>query len=375
MGRKRKDGDPFGLAGTRLAYRRGKFWYRHRGTDRFEDVGADLARAKKRAAQLNDPSGVYGTVRYWAPLYLSACLARVKAKLLAQRTYDDYAEDLQQAEGDDDSDSDSPLIIFFGAMPPEDIKPAHVQLYLEKGAEDGRPKSANGERATLSAMLSWILRQEDCPAGLAVNPCMQRSGVQRNPETKRERYVEHDEMREVFDVAPKSVRRMMALTYRTLQRPESDIVKWTSAIVHQVDDEHLELRFRQNKTKQLMRIAIAGELVDLIPKPPKGAAAKLGEPLVQRLDGNAYTYDGISSLLKDAIAVANERRKARGKVPMPSFGFRDLKGKGATDMWLEGVPLEQIQQLCGHANKTTTETYVKARWRETAQPNRVKLGA
>jgi hypothetical protein len=45
----------------------------------------------------------------------------------------------------------------------------------------------------------------------------------------------------------------------------------------------------------------------LIPKPPKGAAAKLGEPLVQRLDGKAYTYDGISSLLKDAIAVANER--------------------------------------------------------------------
>jgi len=53
VGRNRKGGDPFGLAGTRLAYRRGKFWYRHRGTDRFECVGADIAQAKKRAALAN----------------------------------------------------------------------------------------------------------------------------------------------------------------------------------------------------------------------------------------------------------------------------------------------------------------------------------
>jgi integrase len=58
---------------------------------------------------------------------------------------------------------------------------------------------------------------------------------------------------------------------------------------------------------------------------------------------------------------------------MPSFGYRDLKGKGATDMWLEGVPIEQIQLLCGHADKGTTEIYIKARWRETATPNMVSV--
>lgn len=74
-------------------------------------------------------------------------------------------------------------------------------------------------------------------------------------------------------------------------------------------------------------------------------------------------------------AVGREH-EAKGGPPadMPSFGLRDLKGKGATDMWLAGVPIERIQLLCGHADKTTTERYIKARWRETAQPNDVKVG-
>lgn len=42
-------------------------------------------------------------------------------------------------------------------------------------------------------------------------------------------------------------------------------------------------------------------------------------------------------------------------------------------MWLAGVPIEQIQMLCGHKNKAATEVYLKQRWRETAQPNMVNL--
>jgi len=50
-----------------------------------------------------------------------------------------------------------------------------------------------------------------------------------------------------------------------------------------------------------------------------------------------------------------------------------LKAKGATDMWLSGVPLEKIQVLCGHDSVTTTEIYVKCRWRGTVEPNMVPL--
>jgi integrase len=363
MGRNRKDGDPLGLAGTRLAYRRGKFWYRHRGTDRFECVGADIVHAKRRAALYNDPGALYGTVRYWMSMFIVDCEQRVKTKQLAQRTLDDYRGCTEEGR---------PLIIYFGAMLPEDIKPAHVQAYLNKGAEDGRPVPANRERACLSSMLSWLLRRPDSP--ILVNPCMQRSGVVRNAEAKRERYVTHDEYREVWDVATRSERLLMEATYRTLQRPESDIILWTTANLT-VEAGRRVLVFKQNKTGRAHRIALSESLDDLIPRTAK--VVKLSdphEPLVRRLDGGFYSYDGLSSMLKRSIETANERRKSRGVAPMPSFGYRDLKGKGATDMYfIDKVPIERIQQLLGHSNVTTTEIYIKARWRETAQPNMVSL--
>ena len=364
MGRKRKDGDPFALAGTRLAYRRGKFWYRHRGTDRFEDVGADLAQAKKRAALYNDPNGDFGTVAHWMRLFLADCKLRVKAKTFSQRTLDDYT---------DYTDDAGPLMIFFGRMLPEDIKPNHVQAYLNAGAKAERPTQSNREKSCLSSMLSWLLRQPDNGTAMEINPCMRRSGVVRNPESKRERYVTHEEYREVWEVATRAERLLMGITYRTLQRPESDIILWTSAQLVN-DGEGRALQFKQNKTGHPHRIALSPELDVLLPR-PTGNVRKLVEPLVRRLDGGFYTYDGLSSMLKRSIETANVRRAARGVAPMASFGYRDLKGKGATDMYfIDQVPITQIQQLLGHSSVTTTEIYIKARWRETAQPTRVSLG-
>jgi integrase len=78
-------------------------------------------------------------------------------------------------------------------------------------------------------------------------------------------------------------------------------------------------------------------------------------------------------MLKRAIKKANVVRTKKGIETMPPFGFRDLKGKGATDMWLAGEPIEKIQLLCGHEDKATTEMYIKQRWRETAAPNMVEM--
>lgn len=70
-----------------------------------------------------------------------------------------------------------------------------------------------------------------------------------------------------------------------------------------------------------------------------------------------------------AIKAVNKERARKGLALVAPFGFRDLKGKGATDMWLNRTPIEQIQLLCGHADKATTEKYIKARWNATADPN------
>jgi integrase len=365
MGRQRKDGDPLGLAGTRLTPRRGKFWYRHRATElapeRWEDFGTDLTAAKDRARLFNEPGSAYGTVGYWLDLFVIDCEARVKASTLAQRTLEDYTTALVE------------LKPYFGSMLIQSVKPSHVSAYLDVHAQAGRPVQANREKAALSSCISWVLRRKDCPPGLAVNPCMRKSGVTRNEETKRERYVEDAEYQAVFAAASKSVKLMMELTFRTLQRPESDIIRWTPAIIKRKGSDKV-LHFRQGKTGRLIDIGLHGRLLELI-ESAAGAVPVLHQPIVHNLRGDAYTYDGISTMLKKAIAkVRLEHAKKGGPLAnMPSFGFRDLKGKGATDMWLAGTDIKLIQQLCGHADAKTTEIYVKARWRETAKPNLIAI--
>jgi integrase len=365
MGRKRAGGDPFELSGTRLAYKRGKFWYRHRATsdrpERWEDVGTDLAEAKKRAKLYNDPQGNYGTLAYWFAMFLADCEARVKAKDLAQRTLDDYRTYRNELEPT------------FGRMFPEQVTPHHVQTWIDEGRKDSRATQANRERAFMSSCFSWLLRRADCPPGLKVNPCMRRSGVKRNTERKRERYVTHEEYRAVYNAGGPKVRLMMELVYRTLQRPEVDVLAWTPANIRAKGDGKV-LRFTQSKTGKQVDIALVGDFEQLV-KAAIGEIPALHQPLVHTLKGEAYTYDGISTMLKKAQAKVRAEHKAKGGplASMPSFGYRDLKGKGATDMWLSGVPIERIQLLCGHEDKATTEKYIKARWSETAMPNEVRL--
>jgi integrase len=357
MGRQRKDGDPFGLAGTRLSYRHGAFYYRHRD-GRWERVGTDVTGAKKRASLYNDPSGVYGTTGYWLDRFLVDCEERAKAGTLSARTASDYGKNA------------IPLKAFFGNMLPEEIKPAHVQKYLDIGRDKKRPVRANRERACLSSMLSWLMRQEGATT-MAVNPCMQASGTQGNAESKRERYVTDAEYAAVHAAAGTQVRLLMELTYRTLQRPESDILGWTPAIL--AHDEHTKARilhFQQSKTKVWVKIALTASLDALIRK-AMGDPPKISQPLVHTLKGKRYTYTGIMAMLTTAIQRANKGRAEAARIA--SFGFRDLKGKGATDMWKSGVAIEKIQLLCGHADKATTEKYIKARWSEAAAPNEVAM--
>lgn len=346
-----------GLAGTRLAFRHGAFYYRHRD-GRWEHVGTDVRQAKERAALHNDSDGVFGTVGYWLDMFLIDCAARVQAQDLAPRTLADYKE------------NSVPLKIFFGKMFPESITPRHVQSYLDLAAQAGRAVRGNREKACLSACLSWLLRTHH--TGLVVNPCMQKSGTKNNAEKKRERYVTHEEYRIIHEASGPQVRLLMDLTYRTLQRPESDIIGWTPANLARDEHGQRVIRHRQNKTGVMLMIGLTPALAAQIDA-AIGPVPVLRQTIVHNRRGEKYTYSGITSMLTAQIARVNTLREAEGLPPVPSFGFRDLKGKGATDMWRSGIPIEQIQLLCGHADKATTEKYIKARWTETAAPNKVAM--
>lgn len=371
MGRKRKVDN--GLE-PRVYESHGAYFYAHPADKaagikaRWEPLGKDKEAANRIGRRYNDATGMDGTMVYWLRQFTEDCRRRVAAGTLSQRTLDDYAAAVGTEE-----DPGALAVYFAPPMTPHDVTPDQVQDFLDVGLEAKRARRANLERACLSSCFGWLLRKKHCP-GLMVNPCLRASGVQRNPEKPRERYVSDAEYSEVWSVAPRSVRLLMALTYRTLQRPDSDLIHWTtSVIVTRPTGRTLE--FVQNKTGQRMAIAFTPELDELLPVPSSAVVRKLRMPVVATLKSGFYTYDGISSMLRESIAVANERRRARKLEPMHSFGFRDLKGKGATDMWRAGVPIEQIQALCGHKNKTMTERYVKQRWHEAVQPNTRKVTA
>ena len=154
---------------------------------------------------------------------------------------------------------------------------------------------------------------------------MRASGVKRNEEGARDRYVTDAEYQATYDAAPKQVRLMMELTYRTLQRPESGIIGWTPANVRSKEGGKV-LRVEQNKTGRVLEIALDGDLLALV-ESAIGEVPVLHRPIVHTLKGEAYTYDGLDTMLRRAQA------KARKKLPaLAPFGFRDLKGRGATDI-------------------------------------------
>lgn len=351
----------------RVYSKHGAYYYVHRD-GRWERLGTVLDDANRKAQLYNDPTGQYGTLVYWLDLFLMHCAARVAAGTMASRTYDDYDNAVNGTRN-----RPGALRVFFAPpRTPLDVTPSSVKTFLDTNRELGRPVPANREKACLSACMSWLISNAKVP-GLQINPCLRASGIRRNPERPRDRYVTDSEYRDVWAQAPMSVRLMMELTYRTLQRPESDIILWDTSML-MTEDGQRKLHFRQGKTGRTMKIAVPTELDALI-RESIGPIPRLRQPIVRTRTGELYSYDGLSAMLKRAIARANALRTAAGAQAIQSFGFRDLKGKGATDMWRAGISIEQIQLLCGHADKSTTEIYVKQRWHETAMPNMVLMGA
>jgi integrase len=363
VGRKRKSTNS-GLE-PRVYIKHAAFYYVHR-TGKWERLGVDLEESNQRARLYNDPDGQFGTMVYWLDMFLVDCQHRVDTGSLAQRTLEDYTSAIKGT----DKKPGALRQFFAPPMTPLDVEPSNVQAFLDVNAELGRPVPANREKAALSSCMSWLIRTGKVQ-GLVVNPCLRASGIKRNAETKRDRYVSHEDYQDIWAVAHPSVRMMMELTYRTLQRPESDIIGWTTDILL-TEGGQRKLQFKQGKTGKRMKIAIAPALDKMI-RDNLGDVPKLHQPLIRTRDGSAYTYDGLSAMLRRAFKKANTDRSKRGLPLIQSFGFRDLKGKGATDMWQEGTPIEQIQHLCGHEDKSTTEIYVKQRWQETAIANAVAM--
>lgn len=123
------------------------------------------------------------------------------------------------------------------------------------------------------------------------------------------------------------------------------------------------MRIKQGKTGKTVDIILAGDLEKMI---DDHLAAKTVWPtFVHTRACKKYTYSGLVAMFRRYVA----------KAGLTDFGMYDLKGKGATDMYRAGTPLERIQHLLGHDSVITTEVYLKARLPDIAMPNMREMQA
>jgi len=363
VGRKRKDGNPLGLE-RRVEFHHGQFRYLHRDGTK-ESLGTDLAKANTRARVYNDPDGNYGTLGSFVLLFIADARAgRLPAgRKLSARTIADY-------EIEADFLKESPL----WKMMPGDLvrEPNLVGEYRDRRAPGGKGQvQANHALSLLSSTYDYMIEKALSP-GLLINPVKLATRFRRKAKA---RYVLDDDYLKVYNAAIRSAQMAMALVYSTLQRP-SDVLGLPPAPTRLKAVASLQKRVlpvKQGKTGRTVDIEVTPELDEALgmlqaetKAKSDGKVLKLAKAAVHGRGGEPYTESGMGSMI---------RRYCRS-AGVQSFGLMDVRAKGATDMYLRGVPLETIQALMAHKSITTTEIYIKQLLAtiSTVTPNRVKVG-
>jgi integrase len=365
MGRRRKS-NPLNLP-PRVYAKHGAFYYHHPG-GKWKRIGT------KRAAEIvNSSSDGFGKVPYWFDEFIAHCRQRVAIGDLAPRTLEDYI------------DAGERLKVWFKDFYPAGIEPHHVGDYLDKGLEMGRAVRANREKAALSVMFTWLIRKGY--AGVRTNPCAR---IKRNKETKRERYVENDEMSATLIDAPVQVWALAHLVYRTLQRPE-DIIAWTPRNITERRDASGEVvRIDVDYRARLALLAadevtpeIDAILARLKAEPARKADSKRGQSkvvtgltLIHRRDGKPYSYDGLCAMLKHRQAAVRKQNAEKGSplAEMAPWGYYDMKGKGAPPTCGWPACRSPWCRCCAATTRSRRPRSTSRRWRGIVAPNQVAFG-
>lgn len=245
---------------------------------------------------------------------------------LREKTRQDYAKHLRY------------LGIVFGDMPLTQIRPTDVHQYLEIRGRKSTVQ-ANREKAVLSAMFNFARRigLVDCQ-----NPCI---GVRGHTERARDRYVTDEEFRTVYEASQWWIQDVLDLALLTGQRP-ADLLKMSL--------EHIQrdsIFVQQNKTGQKLRIALSGQLAEVVRRIMD--RERVGTQLLLNRRGMALTYNQFRFEF-DKVRTATKS----------DWQLRDLRAKAATD----SGNLAHAQKLLGHRSRSTTEIYTRDRLGELVEP-------
>lgn len=234
------------------------------------------------------------------------------------------------------------LYKFFDAPPAplEEIQPIHIRKYLDW--RKASPIAANREIALFSHIFN---KAREWGATDRPNPC---AGVKKFRESGRDVYIDDRLYRVIWEKADVPLREAMDLAYLTGQRP-ADVLKMDD---RDVRDGILEVR--QNKTQAKLRIAVIGELLQLIDRiNARKSCYKVRSTLV-------IVDETGKPLGRDALRFRFDRARELAGIEKQAFQFRDLRAKAGTDKEASG-DMRQAQALLGHGSITMTEHYVRNR--------------
>jgi len=234
----------------------------------------------------------------------------------------------------------------FAEAPLNQLRPVHIKNFLTDHKD--KPTTANRCKRLFSTLWNhargWGYTD-------AENPC---TGIMGHALKKREVYVTDQVFDAVRSCASEPLRDTMDFSYLTSQRPADALKARTDHIVAGM------LEVDQGKTGKKLRIAITGQLAELIARiQVKKAAHKTvhGQLLMAR-DGKPMT----KQILRDHFAKAKEA--AAAKYPhladaIKQFWFYDLRAKAADDT-SDDRGEQAASDLLGHDSvKTTRRHYLR----------------
>lgn len=189
----------------------------------------------------------------------------------------------------------------FGHMRVGSLKQTHVAQFLETRKLEGSPVTANRERAVLSSIHEFGMRQ----GWLESNPCR---GVRRNKETPRRRYVTDAEFLEAFNAANEPFQDFLAIALLSGAR-EGDVRSWGRSVAQAQGLDYIESK--TGKPRQVSWSDALRFFVNRALKRSKGC-----ETLLVNKFGKAW----------GEWAIQSQMRRLPG-----DWQLRDLRAKAATD--------------------------------------------
>ena len=233
----------------------------------------------------------------------------------------------------------------FGPMLLSDVEPHHIAAYLDQRESK---VAANREITFLSSMFSYAMRWGWCK----FNPC---TGVRRNTEKKRTRYITDEELKLLMSEASEQMACIIELAYLTAIR-KSDLLKIRVNDL-QADGLHVLPTKTQDSTGQVMIFSNTPRLLEVLNRSRKLRRRASSMYLFATQDGTPHSTSGFNSAWK----------RLKNKVGLSDIHFHDIRAKALTDA-KRMAGSDYAQALGNHASVETTEIYIKAREVNTVRP-------